>query len=36
MENIIELKNIYKTFQQNGKTFNAVEDATVSIRKVEI
>ena len=36
MENIIELKNIYKTFQQNGKTFNAVEDATVSIRKGEI
>lgn len=36
MENIIELKNIYKTFQQNGKNFNAVEDATVSIRKGEI
>lgn len=36
MENIIELKNIYKTFQQNGKTFNAVEDATVSIRQGEI
>lgn len=36
MENIIELKNIYKTFSDNGKTFNAVEDATVSIKKGEI
>ncbi len=33
---IIELKNIYKTFVQNSKTFNAVEDASVSINKGEI
>ncbi len=33
---IIELKNIYKTFVQNGKTFNAVEDASVSINRGEI
>ncbi len=36
MSSIIELKNIYKTFEQNGKTFNAVEDASVSIEKGEI
>lgn len=35
-ENIIELKNITKVFEQNGKKFNAVEDASVSIRKGEI
>lgn len=36
MSNIIELKNIYKTFSNNGKTFNAVEDASISIQKGEI
>lgn len=36
MASIIELKNIYKTFEQNGKVFNAVEDASVSIEKGEI
>lgn len=36
MASIIELKNIYKTFTDGGKTFNAVEDATVSIQKGEI
>lgn len=36
MENIIELKNIFKTYSDNGKTFNAVEDASVSIKKGEI
>lgn len=35
-ENIIELKNITKVFEQNGKKFNAVKDASVSIRKGEI
>lgn len=35
-ENIIELRNITKTFEQNGKKFNAVEDASVSIKKGEI
>lgn len=35
-EDIIELKNITKVFEQNGKKFNAVEDASVSIRKGEI
>lgn len=36
MAKIIELKNIYKTFEQNGKTFNAVEDASISIEQREI
>lgn len=36
MAGIIELKNIYKTFENNGKTFNAVEDASVTIEKGEI
>jgi len=35
-ENIIELKNIYKTFTSEKGTFNAVEDASVSIGKGEI
>lgn len=35
-ENIIELKNIYKTFTDNGKSFNAVENANISIKKGEI
>lgn len=34
--NIIELKNITKTFFQDGKTFNAVENASVSIEKGDI
>ena len=34
--NIIELKNITKTFVQDGKTFNAVENASVSIEKGDI
>ena len=36
MSAIIELKNITKTFSQNGKTFDAVKDASVSIEKGEI
>lgn len=36
MTAIIELKNITKTFVQDGKTFNAVEDASVSIEKGDI
>jgi len=36
MAGIIELKDIYKTFTDNGKTFNAVENASVSIEKGEI
>ena len=36
MEAIIELKNITKTFVQDGKTFNAVENASVSIEKGDI
>ena len=36
MAKIIELKNISKTFVQDGKTFNAVEDASVSIEKGDI
>ena len=36
MTKIIELKNISKTFVQDGKTFNAVEDASVSIEKGDI
>ena len=33
---IIDLKNITKTFVQDGKSFNAVEDASVSIEKGDI
>ncbi|MBQ8679707.1 MAG: ATP-binding cassette domain-containing protein [Treponema sp.] len=33
---IIELKDITKTFVQDGKTFKAVEDASVSIEKGDI
>ena len=33
---IIELKNITKTFEQDGKIFDAVKDASVSINKGEI
>ncbi len=36
MASIIELKNIYKTFENGGKTFNAVENVSVSIEKGEI
>ena len=36
MAAIIELKNITKTFVQDGKTFNAVENASVSIEKGDI
>lgn len=36
MAKIIELKNISKTFVQDGKTFKAVEDASVSIEKGDI
>lgn len=36
MEAIIELKNITKTFVQDGKTFNAVENASVLIEKGDI
>ena len=36
MATIIELKNITKTFVQDGKTFNAVENASVSIEKGDI
>ena len=36
MAAIIELKNIWKTFVQDGKTFNAVENASVSIEKGDI
>ena len=36
MAAIIELKNISKTFVQDGKTFNAVENASVSIEKGDI
>ncbi|MBQ0051700.1 MAG: ATP-binding cassette domain-containing protein, partial [Treponema sp.] len=36
MSKIIELKNISKTFEQNGKIFNAVEDASVSVERGEI
>ena len=36
MTAIIELKNITKTFVQDGKTFNAVENASVSIEKGDI
>ena len=36
METIIELKDITKTFVQDGKTFNAVENASVSINKGDI
>jgi len=36
MVTIIELKNITKTFVQDGKTFNAVENASVSIEKGDI
>lgn len=36
MAEIIELKNITKTFVQDGKTFNAVEDASVSVEKGDI
>ena len=33
---IIELKNIYKTFTDGKKSFNAVEDANISIEQGEI
>ncbi len=33
MANIIELKDIYKTFTDGKKTFNAVEDASISIEQ---
>ena len=33
---IIELKNITKTFEQDGKIFDAVKDASVSVAKGEI
>lgn len=36
MSVFIELKNVYKTFVQDGKAFNAVEDASVSIEKGDI
>ena len=36
MAGIIELQNITKTFVQDGKSFNAVEDASVSIEKGDI
>ncbi len=36
MAGIIELKDIYKTFTDNGKTFNAVENASVTIEKGDI
>ena len=36
MAAIIELKNICKIFVQDGKTFNAVENASVSIEKGDI
>lgn len=36
MANIIELKNIKKTFEQDGKKFNAVDDVSISIQKGEI
>ena len=36
MAAIIELKNITKTFVQDGKTFNAVENASVSVEKGDI
>ena len=36
MAAIIELRNITKTFVQDGKTFNAVENASVSIEKGDI
>ena len=34
--NIIELKDITKTFVQDGKTFNAVENASVTVEKGDI
>ena len=36
MAEIIELKNIYKTFSNGKKTFNAVEDASITVHKGEI
>ena len=36
MANIIELKDIYKTFTDGKKTFNAVENASISIEQGEI
>lgn len=36
MAEIIQLKNIYKTFTDGNKSFNAVENASVSIQKGEI
>lgn len=36
MAKIIELKDIYKTFTDGKKTFNAVENASISIEKGEI
>lgn len=36
MANIIELKDIYKTFSDGKKTFNAVENASISIEQGEI
>ena len=36
MNGIIELKDITKTFVQDGKTFNAVENASVTVEKGDI
>ena len=36
MAKIIELKDIYKTFTDGNKTFNAVENASISIEQGEI
>ena len=36
MAEIIELKNIYKTFYNGKKSFNAVEDASISVHQGEI
>lgn len=36
MDTIIELKDITKTFVQDGKTFNAVENACISVEKGDI
>ena len=36
MATIIKLKDITKTFVQDGKTFNAVENSSVSVEKGDI
>jgi len=36
MHGIIELKNIYKTFETENGVFNAVEDVSISVKKGEI